>query len=176
LEISGVVAGGALEVGAEELLEAGAGVCCARRGKAASTMVISKQHFHPRCFIAMCAPLRLGCTRLGRGYAEKETDGDHHFCDSDYTRADLAPHLEICIRQIHFSDSLLGRPEGSPGVDSTPSSSDANLTPGNSLRGLLASRRGHRIMHRVRKPAAGIVLAKRSDAALARTRFSSKVL
>lgn len=35
-------------------------------------MVISKQHFHPMCFIAMSAPLRLGCNRHGRGFTEKD--------------------------------------------------------------------------------------------------------
>ena len=77
----------------------------------------------------MCAPLRLGCTRLGRGYAEKETDGDHHFCDSDYTRANLASRLEICIRQIHFSDSLPVTLLSKPKPKFAARSSQANLSP-----------------------------------------------
>jgi len=123
-------------------------------------------------------PLR--CVWVAPGLAgatlKKKLTVTQHFCDSDYTRVDSASHLEICIRQIHFSDSLPDGPQGKPAVGFTPSSSDANLTPGNSLRGLLASRPCHRIMHRAGKPAAGIVLSKRSSAAAGRMAFSSEVL
>jgi hypothetical protein len=76
----------------------------------------------------MCAPLRLGCTRLCRGYAEKKLTVIHYFCDSDYTRGDSASCLEICIRQIHFSDSLPGRPSNNSRAAFTPHGSEANLT------------------------------------------------
>jgi hypothetical protein len=84
-------------------------------------------------------PLR--CVWVAPGLAgatlKKKLTVTHHFCDSDYTRADSASHLEICIRQIHFSDSLPDGSQGKPAVAFTPCSSDANLTPGNSLRGFL---------------------------------------
>jgi hypothetical protein len=54
----------------------------------------------------MSAPLRWGCSGLGRGHAEKNTAGDRYFFDWDYTRARRQPRLEICIGQIRFSDSL----------------------------------------------------------------------
>jgi hypothetical protein len=60
---------------------------------------------------------------------KKKLTVTHHFCDSDYTRADWASRLEICIRQIHFSDSLLGKPQGKPSVAFSPSVNDVNLTP-----------------------------------------------
>jgi len=60
----------------------------------------------------MSAPLRLGCSGLGRGYAEKNTAGDRYFFDWDYTRARPQPRLEICIGQIRFSDSLSVSPPG----------------------------------------------------------------
>jgi hypothetical protein len=47
---------------------------------------------------------------------KKKLTVTHHFCDSDYTRAYLALRLEICIRQIHFSDSLQGARQRKTGV------------------------------------------------------------
>jgi hypothetical protein len=69
-------------------------------------MVIRKQDFHLRCFIDTSAPLRLGCSGLGRGYAEKKLPGIRDFFDSHYTRGGPQPRLEISIGQIRFSDSL----------------------------------------------------------------------
>jgi hypothetical protein len=59
---------------------------------------------------------------------KKKPTVTHHFCDSDYTRSDLASPLEICIRQIHFSDSLPGKPCGQSGAAFTAHFSEANLT------------------------------------------------
>lgn len=60
----------------------------------------------------MSTPLRLGCSRVGRDYAEKDTTGTRHFFDSDYTRACAVSRLEICIGQIRFSNLRLGRQAG----------------------------------------------------------------
>jgi hypothetical protein len=60
---------------------------------------------------------------------KKKLTVTHHFCDSDYTRADSASRLEICIRQIHFSDSLPGRPGGEGGVAFTSQGSEVDFTP-----------------------------------------------
>jgi hypothetical protein len=61
----------------------------------------------------MSAPLRLGCSGLGRATLKKKTlPGTRRFFDSDYTRARPQSRLEICIGQIRFSDSLTVRAPG----------------------------------------------------------------
>jgi hypothetical protein len=60
---------------------------------------------------------------------KKNLKGIHHFCDSDYTRANLAPRLEICIVQIRFSDSLPGTLLGKPKPRFAAGFRRANLTP-----------------------------------------------
>ncbi len=71
-------------------------------------MVTSKQHLHPRCFIDMSTPLRLGCSGLAGATLKKTLPGTRHFFESDYTRAPAMSCLEICMGQICFSDSLPG--------------------------------------------------------------------
>src|SRR5580658_3778010 len=99
----------ALEDAAAGELGAGAGVCCASRGTAASTMVMTRQHFHPTCFINYVRSAAFGLVRRCRAILKKRLPGTHPFFDWDYTRGNRMSYLEICIRQIHFSDLLCGR-------------------------------------------------------------------
>jgi hypothetical protein len=77
--------GAAVEVAAREA--AGAGVCQARRGTEASTMVISKQHFHPRRFIDLSTPLLWAAPGRAGATLKKRLAGDPTtFAEGDYTR------------------------------------------------------------------------------------------
>jgi hypothetical protein len=82
---------------------------------------------------------------------KKKLTVTHHFFASDYTRHAARLCLEICIRQIHFSDSLRGKLEASR-RPSPVSVSSPGVAPTILFEAILASRGCHRIMHRGCKP------------------------
>jgi hypothetical protein len=79
-------------------------------------MVMSKQHLHPRCFIDMSTPLRLGCSGLAGATLKKKLPGN----PSLFRLGLYARSGNVVFRNLHRSDLFFrfvaGRTRGQPEI------------------------------------------------------------